>query len=162
MKINIYTFGNTKHSEIKALIDNYYSLISRNRLLKLENIQIADKNSSARIDLYKFLEEKSFSGKTYILSEFGKEYSTTQFLGILDKAITNSSVLNFVVGNAYGWSPELEKFEYNEELKIYLKKKNVELISLSQMTYSHDIAKLLLVEQLYRYSDHMLGGKYSK
>ena len=51
------------------------------------------------------------------------------------------------MGNAFGW------------IRDYI---NAEYISLSKMTYSHEIAKLLLIEQIYRYMDKISGGKYSK
>lgn len=71
----------------------------------------------------------------YFLAENGKELDSLEFS---DKIIKDKSSVAFVIGGALGWPDEL----YNDNSKIKL--------SLSKMTFPHELARLMLVEQIYR------------
>lgn len=73
-----------------------------------------------------------------LLDEHGKEFTSLQFASYLEKKMANvSKRLVFVVGGPYGFSDRI----YNVAQ---------EKISLSKMTYSHQMIRLIFVEQLYR------------
>ncbi len=73
-----------------------------------------------------------------LLDERGKRMTSRKFAGFLQKIQTSSNQrLIFVVGGAYGFAPEVKK---RADL----------LLSLSDMTFSHQIIRLFFAEQLYR------------
>jgi 23S rRNA (pseudouridine1915-N3)-methyltransferase len=79
--------------------------------------------------------------KKYFLAEWGKEYSSGEFQNKLSLDLARYTYIDIYIGNAYGW------------IKDYI---NAEFVSLSKMTYSHEIAKVLLMEQIYRYMDNQV------
>jgi len=78
------------------------------------------------------------SDKLILLDENGKEYSSINFSAFIQQQM-NSGIKNvvFVVGGPYGFSDEIYK------------RSNAK-ISLSKMTFSHQMVRLFFVEQLYR------------
>jgi len=79
---------------------------------------------------------KNTEGKVYLLSEWGKEYDTMEFKNKIFKHIHNSEDIIFILGSAHGFDKDF--------LKKYSK------ISLSKMTFPHLIARVILIEQIYR------------
>ncbi|MCB9246071.1 MAG: 23S rRNA (pseudouridine(1915)-N(3))-methyltransferase RlmH [Flavobacteriales bacterium] len=72
------------------------------------------------------------------LDERGEEYSSMAFSGFLDKQLsTDNSELVFLIGGAYG---------FGEEVRRRMNRK----MALSRMTYSHQMVRLIFLEQLYR------------
>lgn len=78
------------------------------------------------------------SDKLILLDENGKEYTSVAFSGFIQQQM-NSGIKNvvFVVGGPYGFSDEIYKRANGK-------------ISLSKMTFSHQMVRLFFVEQLYR------------
>lgn len=73
-----------------------------------------------------------------LLDEHGKEYSSMQFASYIEKKMhTISKRLVFVVGGPYGFSEAIYRVAS-------------EKISLSKMTFSHQMIRLIFVEQVYR------------
>lgn len=70
---------------------------------------------------------------TYVLDEVGKMQSSEEFASFLKKA---EGELIFIIGGPEGIAPKI--------------KQNSRLISLSKMTLTHEMARLFLIEQLYR------------
>ena len=83
-----------------------------------------------------------------LLDERGKEYSSEQFASYIDKKMqTVSKRLVFVIGGPYGFSDD-----------VYAKA--TERISLSKMTFSHQMIRPIFVEQLYRAMTIIRGEPY--
>ena len=83
-----------------------------------------------------------------LLDERGKEFTSENWAQHLEKSITFSGKdMVFVVGGAYGFSP-----------KVY--ERANEMISLSKMTFSHQIIRVIFLEQLYRAFTIMKGEPY--
>ncbi len=78
------------------------------------------------------------SDKLILLDENGKEFKSTEFADFVQKEM-NSGIKNlvFVVGGPYGFSDEVYKRANGK-------------ISLSKMTFSHQMVRLFFVEQIYR------------
>jgi len=88
------------------------------------------------------------SDEVILLDERGVEYSSIEFASWIErKRITSLKRLIFVVGGPYGFSPE-----------VYARANGK--ISLSQMTFSHQMIRLLFVEQLYRAMTIIKGEPY--
>ena len=83
-----------------------------------------------------------------LLDEGGKQYCSTEFAAYLDRKQQQAARrLVFVVGGPYGFSPDIYRLAQ-------------EKISLSLMTFSHQMIRLLFVEQLYRAMTILRGEPY--
>jgi len=113
------------------LFETIYSPVLKNTQ-KFSLNQLKDKEAD--------LLTKYFNGKDLVvlLDENGKEYSSINFAHFIEKNM-NKGLKNimFVVGGAYGFAK-----------KIY--QQNLPVLSLSIMTFSHQMIRLIFIEQLYR------------
>ncbi|MFA6334446.1 MAG: 23S rRNA (pseudouridine(1915)-N(3))-methyltransferase RlmH [Bacteroidales bacterium] len=83
-----------------------------------------------------------------LLDERGEEFSSEEFAAHLEKkSIYGTKSVIFVIGGAYGFSEEIYK-RANEK------------ISLSKMTFSHQMVRLIFLEQLYRAYTIIKGEPY--
>ena len=146
MRIRIVSFGKAKSKELLSIFSDLLSKSSHTGI-KVEHVELNDKEPSKGISVNEIVSKDKKGNKKYFLAEWGKECSTSEFQNKLSLDLATFTDIDIYVGNAYGW------------VRDYI---NAEYISLSKMTYSHEIAKLLLMEQIYRYMDKISGGKYSK
>jgi 23S rRNA (pseudouridine1915-N3)-methyltransferase len=79
-----------------------------------------------------------------VLTEEGKEFTTAEFSAFLGKA---ESKIVFVIGGPFGLAPEV-------------KQRATVLWSLSKLTFTHEMARMLFCEQLYRGLNLLNGGAY--
>jgi len=83
-----------------------------------------------------------------LLDEFGKEFRSVEFARWMEKKLANvNKRLVFIIGGAYGFAPKVYEAAH-------------EKISLSKMTFSHQMVRLIFVEQLYRAMSILNGGPY--
>ena len=83
-----------------------------------------------------------------LLDEGGKEFTSVKFANWINKKLVHSGGnLVFVIGGAYGFSEEVYS-------------RAIEKISLSQMTFSHQIIRIIFAEQLYRAFTILRGEPY--
>lgn len=154
MKCNVICIGKTDDREITNLIQYYIPRLPKHwnfELLALPDIKNA-KNLSP--DLLKKEEAKLFlnhietNDLVILLDEKGKEYTSRQFSEKID-FWQGSSVkkIHFLIGGAYGFSEEIYQ-RANEK------------ISLSKMTFTHQMIRLFFIEQLYRASTILQGKPY--
>ncbi len=144
MKITLLTFGKTSE---KYLIEGI--AIYGKRLTRYSNFQIVEhlippkfqklppeelKQKEAEVIL-QFIEKNDF---TVLLDEKGKSLSSVEFADFISFRLNQSTrSLLFVVGGAWGFDPA-----------VFQKANHT--ISLSRMTFSHQMVRLFFVEQLYR------------
>jgi 23S rRNA (pseudouridine1915-N3)-methyltransferase len=143
MKITLLAIGKTNSAEIRNIVDDYSKRI--NRYVKFEAVYIENSqqkfsdNEKQKIKEGEHILKKLQAGDYLILlDERGKEYNSVQFAEQLS-LFFNQSIKNicFVFGGAYGFSEE-----------VYARS-NAK-ISLSRMTFSHQIIRIIFAEQLYR------------
>lgn len=93
---------------------------------------------------------RQLKGAVFALDETGKQYSSLDFTNVLYEKgfIVGGSQVNFLVGGFSG-------------LPIEIKNK-FHLLSLSKMTWTHQMARLLLIEQIYRAAEIRKGSSYHK
>ena len=152
MRINLLCVGKTDDKEIQNLIKYY-----QNRLPKhwnFEIVEIPDVKNAKNLspDLLKKEEAKLFLNQTensdfvVLLDEKGKQFTSREFAAKIENWM-NSSVkkVSFFIGGAYGFSDEIYE-RANEKM------------SLSKMTFTHQMIRLFFVEQIYR-ADQILQGK---
>lgn len=144
MKIKLLTIGKTDNAALAQLIKTYearlkhYIKFSIEIIPDLKNI----KNFSEEIQKEKegdlILSKISTTDRMVLLDENGTSFDSIEFSKFLQKQM-NSGIkqLVFVIGGPYGFSE-----------KIY--KKSQGKISLSKMTFSHQMVRLFAIEQIYR------------
>lgn len=144
MKISLILVGKTTDSIVEKGIEKYLKRMKRYIQFKVEIIP-ALKNTKnmneAEIKLKEgdlILNKLNSSDFLVLLDEKGKEMTSIQFASFIEKSMLQSvKNLVFVVGGAYGFSD------------VVYKKAN-QKISLSQMTFSHQIIRMIFLEQIYR------------
>ena len=82
-----------------------------------------------------------------LLDENGKNYNSIQFANYIEKISTQQSSLVFIIGGAYGFD---ESVYERANLKL----------SFSLFTFSHQLIRLLFIEQLYRCFTIIKGEPY--
>lgn len=142
MEIKLIVVGKTKSSELVRLINEYVKRINFYKKFKIivVNSLKSKKNSEKeikKIEGENVLKSLKKNELIFLLDENGKSFNSRKFADFLsNKFKTNKSIV-FVVGGAHGFSNEI-------------KQKSNEIISLSEMTFSHQIIRLFFTEQLYR------------
>jgi len=144
MKIKLIAIGKTDSTELAALISLYTNRLKH--YVKFEMLIIPDikntKNLSEseqkRKEGQAILKQLIPSDILILLDEKGKQFSSIEFSGLLQKRM-NSGIKNllFVIGGPYGFSS-------------FVQERANQKISLSKMTFSHQMVRLFVVEQLYR------------
>ncbi len=144
MKIQLINTGKTTEKHVKDGIDLYLKRIKN--YIPFEVIDLPDIKSTKKMN---FDKQKELEGTTIlkkieindyiiVLDEKGLEYDSSEFADHIQK-IMNKGVktLAFITGGPYGFSKQV----YNRAQ---------ERISLSRMTYPHQLVRLIFTEQLYR------------
>ena len=152
MRINLLCIGKTDDKKITELISYYIARLPKH--LNFEIIEIPDAKNARNLssDLLKKEEAKLFfnhienTDLVILLDEKGKEFTSREFAQKLNYYQNNSiKKVCFLIGGAYGFSDEM----YNRAN---------EKLSLSKMTFTHQMIRLFFVEQIYR-ADQILQGK---
>ena len=136
MKLKIAWVGRTKEPAIQALTDEYLKRISRYAQVEA----LALKDESAVLETCGRGEGAKSGAKSnlILLDSRGKEFSSEQFAKFLgDYQDRNPLPLVFVIGGADGFSNETRAAAQ-------------QVISLGKMTLAHELARVVLLEQLYR------------
>jgi len=154
MRITILTVGKLKENYLKEGIESYKKRI--NFYIPCELIEISDVKGS-KMDNITIIKNKEgekiksyLSSSDYIISldEKGVEYSSISFSKHLQKLMNRGiKELTFIIGGSYGLSDEIINLS-NERL------------SLSKMTFPHDLVRLIFIEQLYRALTIIKNEKY--
>jgi 23S rRNA (pseudouridine1915-N3)-methyltransferase len=133
MNITVITISGIKNKAISPLISEYKKRISR--FAKINILDIKEEKKHNHIADIK----KSFpSAYIYVLDEEGKSYTSDTFAKNIEHvSIHNTSNIIFIIGPSAGFSVE--------ELKTADQK-----LSLSPMTFPHEVTTMLLAEQVYR------------
>ena len=144
MTIKLLTIGKTDNKHLQQLIDDYTKRLSH--YIKFEFEIIPDlkkvKHLSEAEQKQKegelILSKLNSSDVLILLDENGKQYDSVGFSSYLQKHM-NSGIkqLVFIIGGPYGFSED-----------VYRKAKGK--VSLSKMTFSHQMVRLFVVEQIYR------------
>ena len=155
MKLAIIWVGKTSTDYISKAIDTYVQRIGH--YMPIEVIEVADVKNAKNMDVAQLREKegeliiKQLRADDYVvfLDDKGKQMSSTEFAYWIDKQNMNSGIkrLVFVIGGAYGFSVEAYR-----HVKSFL--------SISKMTFSHQIIRPILVEQIYRAMTILRGEPY--
>ena len=155
MRIRILWPGKTKNREIRNLQQHYLERI--NHMVPCELVQTKEARGIEEkfSDKIKEIEAKGLEKQLrddYIICLFdgGKEMSSSEFASCLkDQGSSSTRGISFVVGGFLGLSERI------------LKRADF-LLSLSKMTFSHELARIVLLEQVYRALSLLRGRQYAK
>ena len=147
MKVRIVWIGKTKDSNLTNLINDYASRIER--FLPLEIVEIKDpKRPEAEAD--KILESLSSADRVVLMDPKGKMWNSEEFARVVSKHMREDPRrLTFVIGGASGLSDKV-------------KKRGDVLWALSPLTFTHDLCRVLLLEQIYRALSIINNHPYSR
>ena len=152
LQISIISIGKTNESYVKEGIDKYVKLIGK--FAKLEWKELPDVKNSNKLPPLKLKEaeaeilldnipDKSF---VFFLDETGKTFDSVKFSDYFNKKSIEYSKIVFVIGGSYGLDEQI--------------KKRGEAISLSAMTFNHQMVRIILAEQLFRCFTIIKGTTY--
>jgi 23S rRNA (pseudouridine1915-N3)-methyltransferase len=154
MRIRLIWVGKTKNEHVRALVDDYLQ-----RLGRFVRCEVSELRESANGDERAVLEEESkriagalgVGGVTVLLDvEGGRTWSSPELAAQVERwQLDGRKEIAFVIGGHLGVAPELKA------------KADVRW-SLSRLTLTHEMARVVLVEQLYRAYTIMHGLPYQK
>jgi len=154
MKITLLTIGKTNEKYLLEGMDKYlkrlkhYVTFTVSELPELKNTKSLSEDQQKSREGELIFKNISSTDQLILLDENGVNYSSMQFSGFLNKKMISSvQHLVFVVGGPYGFSNDI----YNRAQ---------DKISLSKMTFSHQMVRLFFIEQIYRAFTIMKGEPY--
>ncbi|HJH04188.1 MAG TPA: 23S rRNA (pseudouridine(1915)-N(3))-methyltransferase RlmH [Victivallis vadensis] len=142
MLIKVLVVGRLKDRAIQARCDEFAKWLGP--YAKLEVQELPDSNVAKEGQAILKALERDRGAALVALSEEGKEFTSVKFAEVLGKF---DRKVVFVIGGPYGLAPEIR-------VKADL------LWSLSRLTFTHELARLLLFEQLFRAVNILHGGSY--
>ncbi|MCD6215368.1 MAG: 23S rRNA (pseudouridine(1915)-N(3))-methyltransferase RlmH [Thermodesulfobacteriota bacterium] len=154
MKFKFIWIGRTKSAYLSQGINDYVNRLKHYAQIEIKEIK--PKNKSSEISTLKeretqLLEKNLITGEYHIaLDEKGKLFSTealAKFLAELPKR--GHKTITFFIGGPFGLEPK------------FLRKTDL-VLSLSPLTFTHEMARIILLEQLYRVLTIWQGEKYHK
>lgn len=154
MKITLLAIGKTNAKYLQEGIEQYIKRLSHYIPFEFKILPDVKTTKGLTQEKQKEMEGQMFlnciqSGDVIVLlDEKGKEMTSREFSVYLDKKMaTVAKNLIFVIGGPYGFSQEM----YNRAN---------EKLSLSKMTFSHEMIRLFFIEQIYRAMTILKGEPY--
>lgn len=154
MKVNILVVGKNKDEFVNLAEKEYLKRLQSFLTVNLIVIPINKINPKVEIEKVKNFEaekilhkipEKSYS---IALDENGKSFTSLDFANHLNNLLASQNKpLYFIIGGPYG-------------LANSVKRRCDELLSLSKMTFTHQMVRIILLEQIYRAMTIIKGKKY--
>ena len=132
MKIKVGWVGKSKESHLQALTDDYLKRISR--YTEVAGLVLKDEASMLALARGERQKERH---KLILLDSRGKQFSSEELAQLLDREQLQSLPLLFAIGGADGFSN-------------HARQQASSVLSLGRMTLPHELARVVLLEQLYR------------
>lgn len=154
MKITFITVGKTEDAYLKDGIEKYvkrlkhYTKLEMNDIPELKNTKALTEDQQKAKEAELILKKITPNDHVILLDENGMEFTSVQFANYINKrSVSSSANLIFIVGGPYGF-----------DQSVYQRANDK--ISLSRMTFSHQMVRLFFVEQLYRAYSIIKGEPY--
>ena len=157
MKINIIAAGKIKEKYLQMGIAEFMKRLPPYADVKIteiaeekmkDNPSAAEKEKTLAAEGERLLKQVPQGSYLFVLDVYGKQISSEELSEKIDAlALQGNSNLTFLIGGAFGLSEEVRKAAD-------------EKISFSRMTFTHQMVRLLLVEQIYRAFKISRGEKY--
>lgn len=145
--------GKTIDARLQSLIDDYQQRLKHYvpfELVVIPDIKNAKSLSQEQLKSAEgdaILSRLTPATDVVLLDEHGREYRSVEFADYLQKKMSSGRDLAFVIGGAYGFSPAVYERANGK-------------LSLSQMTFSHQMIRIMAIEQIYRAMTILRGEPY--
>ena len=158
IKITLITLGKLKEKYLRDATDEYAKRLSRYcklEIVELTPINLPEKPSQSEIDSallkeYEMIEKRIPEGSVVTtLCVEGKSMSSECLASFVDSKINEGKNMCFIIGSSYGLS---DKIKQKSDLRL----------SVSAMTFPHQLFRVMLLEQIYRAFKINEGGTYHK
>ena len=153
MKITFFFTGKTKIPYIEEGIRDYFSRLKHYNKFEIKVIpDVKNTKNMTKAEQMKregeaILKEISGNEILILLDENGKKYSSVEFSGFLNRRILEGRDICMIIGGPFGfWGEVIKKSRFR--------------ISLSAMTFSHQMVRMILLEQVYRAFTIIKGEPY--
>ena len=154
MKFTLLVVGRTVEKHYITAINDYAERTKHYISFDIEVIPELKNTKSLRMEQQKekkgelILKALQPGDVPVVLDEHGKEFRSVEFASWVERKMhTVSKRLVFIIGGPYGFSPAVYAVAQ-------------EIVSLSKMTFSHQMIRLIFVEQLYRAMTILNNGPY--
>ena len=150
MKFRFVWIGKTKDKNWKALQEEYLKRLSH--FVKCEIVEIRDSapHEGSEIEGKRILDALNPKTLAVLLDVGGKAFSSHQIADLIEKwQVAGTKEVAFIIGGADGVSEEIRGKADN-------------VLSLSFLTFTHEMARVVLLEQLYRGYSIINGFPYQK
>ena len=154
MKITLHTVGKTDKNWVKDGLDIYTSRLKHyipftiNEIPELKNVSALTKEQIKTKKGELLMKCIRPTDHVILLDEHGKEFTSVEFARFIQGKISyEGKDMAFIIGGAYGFSEEIYKRADSK-------------ISLSKMTFSHQMVRTIFAEQLYRAFTIIKGEPY--
>ena len=153
MKITLLVVGKTTDIHIGNLIQEYQKRLTHyipftiQVIPELKNTKALTTDQQKQAEGELILRAITSANDLVLLDEHGKEFRSIEFADYLQKKMSSGRDLVFVVGGPYGFSEAVYQRANGK-------------ISLSKMTFSHQMVRLFFVEQTYRAMTILRGEPY--
>jgi 23S rRNA (pseudouridine1915-N3)-methyltransferase len=135
VKIKVAWIGKTKEPAIQALTDEYLKRISR--YAEVAGLALKDEAAILSLAAGGRQRQQKERHKLVLLDSRGSQFSSEELAGFLESEQVNATPLLFAIGGSDGFSEEARR-------------QSRFTLSLGRMTLPHELARVVLVEQLYR------------
>lgn len=158
IKVTLIALGKLKEAYLRDAVSEYSKRLSRYcdlDIIELEPVKLPDSPSRAQVDAALLKEAEMILKKlpkncdVYPLCVEGKQFSSEEFAEKIDDLSVNGRGIALIIGSSYGLS---------EEVKAIAKTR----LSLSKMTFPHQLFRVMLLEQVYRAFKINEGSTYHK
>lgn len=153
MKTKLLVVGKTNDKNITKGIDDYVGRVKHYMpfdievIPELKNTKSLTQSNQKEMEAEQILKRLQPSDTVVLLDEHGKEYRSIEFARWIEKQQQTARSLVFIIGGPYGFADSV--YERSDAKQ-----------SLSKMTFSHQMIRLLFVEQIYRACTIIKGEPY--
>jgi 23S rRNA (pseudouridine1915-N3)-methyltransferase len=153
VKILLLAVGRTK-GPLASAIEDFEQRAARYWKLEVATVDAGASSGAAEPEAVKAAEEERLlrrlpdDGEVLALTRAGQAMGSRAFASYLQERALHARDVTFVIGGAYGLGPKVLK--------------RARHLTLSHMTFPHDVARLILAEQLYRAGTILRGEPYHK
>ncbi|MBU0985326.1 MAG: 23S rRNA (pseudouridine(1915)-N(3))-methyltransferase RlmH [candidate division Zixibacteria bacterium] len=155
LKITIAGIGKDKDRWVTEGAEHFHTLLSRYAAIDYAYLPALKGTASLSPDEVRAKEAERLlpaisKGYVIALTDRGKQFDSLKFARLLERIqVQAQGRLTFVIGGPHGLAP------------VVLEQADLQL-SLSPLTFSHQVVRLVLLEQLFRAFDILKGGSYHK
>ncbi|HEU4950346.1 MAG TPA: 23S rRNA (pseudouridine(1915)-N(3))-methyltransferase RlmH [Holophagaceae bacterium] len=149
--VELIAFGRLRLEPCRALEAHYLSMLRAHARMEVVELQEGkgDALKQLREEADRLRPRLKAAGRAVLLDPAGRTFTSEAFAAWLGERLDRGERLAFALGSSHGFDPAL-KAEVPDKL------------SLSPMTFPHELSRVMFLEQLYRAFTILKGGPYHK